>query len=82
MGSFLRKVDNANIHNRCHGAIIMLLRLHNEVLLYQQCTFPLPLGKTLFLATVTVDTGCAWTLCPCGEQSNACFPSREHNLLS
>ena len=38
------------------GAIIMFLRLRSGVLPPSQRTFPSPLGKTLFQATLTGDT--------------------------
>jgi hypothetical protein len=59
--------------------MMMLLRLHNGVLLSQQRTFPSPLGKTLFLATVTDDICGAWALCSLDEHGNALFHHRLHD---
>src|SRR5437016_3711374 len=57
----------------CTSASVMPLWLHSGMLLYQQRASPLPLGKTLLLATVTVDICCAWALCSRGEHCNALF---------
>jgi hypothetical protein len=67
---------------RCSSAMMMLLWLHSGVLRYQQRTSPLPLWKTLFLATVTVDTCCAWALCSLGGHGNILFSWRFHDSHS
>jgi hypothetical protein len=67
------------IETHYSGAIIMLLRFHNGVFRYQQRTFPLPLGKTRFLATGTIDVRCAWALCSHGEHGNTLFYWRFHD---
>ena len=47
------------------------------------CTFPLPLGKTRFLAAVTVDTCGAWAVCPRDEHGHVLlFPYRFQDALS
>jgi hypothetical protein len=66
----------------CIGAIIMLLWLHNGVLRYQQHTFPLALGETLFLATVTLALYGAWAVCPRDEHCHVLFHDRFHDPLS
>ena len=48
----------------------------------QQRTFPWPLGKTFFLATLTADPGDAWAFCSRGEHCNALFCHRFHDLSS
>src|SRR6266568_2534217 len=60
----------------------MLLWLHSGVLLYQPRTCILPLGKTLFPATVTVDPCCAWALCSPSAHGNILLYCRFHDLYS
>ena len=67
---------------RWSGAMMMLLWLHNGVLRYQQRTSPLPLGKTLFLATVTVHICCAWALCSLRGHRNILLYWRFHDSRS
>jgi hypothetical protein len=82
MKSRHREKTSSNNQNLLYHAIMTLLRLHSGVLLSQQRTFPLPLGKTRFLAAVTVDTCGAWAVCLRDAHGHVLFPYRFHDALA